>query len=62
MKQTERFDHPQKCPNEHNQISWCSEETEVTAGYAIKITLSQNVPTLRARIPNHLTWSKVCLN
>jgi hypothetical protein len=29
MKKIERFEHPQKCPNGHNQISWYSEETDV---------------------------------
>jgi hypothetical protein len=29
MKQTERFDHPQKCPNGHNQISWNAKENDV---------------------------------
>jgi hypothetical protein len=29
MKQTERFEHPQKCPNGHHQISWNSKENDV---------------------------------
>ena len=29
MKQTERFDHPKKCPNGHYQISWYFKEDDV---------------------------------